>query len=42
MAQQFISLRIRPVTLKNRVVLAPMRQYASNQGRCPVMTMNGR
>ena len=28
----FTPLAIRSVTLKNRVVLAPMHQYASNQG----------
>lgn len=28
----FQPLTIRGVTLKNRIVLAPMHQYASNQG----------
>ena len=28
----FTPLQIRSVTIRNRVVLAPMHQYASNQG----------
>lgn len=32
MAQLFTPLEIRSVTLKNRVVLTPMHQYASDRG----------
>jgi 2,4-dienoyl-CoA reductase-like NADH-dependent reductase (Old Yellow Enzyme family) len=31
-SQLFIPLTIRSVTLRNRIVLAPMHQYAANQG----------